>query len=175
MKYFKFNKENISKLVVKIWVRISELMGLIMVCYDEKQKVFTCSTYKSIWSIIIGLISAILYPLVIREIKKLNNNNFKGFFLVVFMSMSAGVLLYIYLMLAFKEQFKYRNKIRDSLNDFSLFVKQSKKMFYEMNLRIDKEFVKCRRLFLFSVLIKFGIIVINFVRYTMLLNVDLKI
>lgn len=104
------------------WVRISQLLGLILVNFDEKKDRFVHWKFSSVYCVIFGVVASMSLPLaIIRFQTEMSSNVALSF--IVLISTSLEYLFYFYMVLSYVLQFKLRHQIRDCLNNFLRFVR----------------------------------------------------
>lgn len=163
---------NLSKLLFTLWVRFSQLLGLVLVDFNVKKDRFVRLKFSTAYCVCAGSVASFLYVVVLMEFYFNMRDKFAAVSFTLVISTGTEVFLYLSMILSYQQQYAMRYKIITTLNNLLLFyrrVQESLKVFKK-----DKQIRNCERLFFMSVLVKFSVLVLSYLSFKTLLEEKFK-
>lgn len=133
-----------------IWLWFCQVLGLILIKFDNKKHRFVMKSYAKLQCALMGIVTTGLYPLGIYHfIQKLEDTNISFTVNISLINETCG---YIYMIYAFYRQFMNRHEILKLVNSTLEFIE-----FYTLDFPQFSQYkflVKYKLMFMISVLIK---------------------
>lgn len=158
----------LSERIFSFWLRICQLLGLILVEFNKDTDKFQCWRFSSIYCATLGSFVTVLYLLTIIQFEQAMVSSFSAFSFTIFISICSELLFFVYMVLSYQQQYANRHKIRDTLNSFVFFYRTSKETYKE--LESEKIISSYQWKFFISVFIKFCLFIANYLQFYFLLD-----
>lgn len=155
-----FFRSGITNILFYSWVRISQLVGLVLVNFDEKKDCFVNMKFSAAYCVVFACLLSMAYPIsIIKFYEAMFQGNIQSTFSIAdFVSTFECILLYCFMILSYHQQFIYRNEMRDTLNRNLNFFRALRESCREFEL---ENVFNYKRKFFFSLLVKICMVLTN--------------
>lgn len=162
--------DHFTKLVFFTWLKVSKVLGLILIEYNEKDKRFVSRKYAKLQCILMGIINAFLFPIAIIYFVNIMNVAESKISFAITVSSMAESLMFFNMIYGYYCQFVNHDQMIIMMNETLIFYNHCIQEFPQISQLHFR--IKYQCFFTFAVLIKLFIVLQN--EISILLLIDLK-
>lgn len=160
----------VTKLVFFTWLKVSKVLGLILIEYDEKYKRFVSRKYAKLHCVLMGTINALLFPIAIIYFVNIINVAETKISFAIRISSMAECFMFFNMIYGYYCQFVNHDQMIIMMNETLIFYNHCIQEFPQISQLHFR--IKYQCFFTFAVLIKMFIVLQNAI--SILLLIDLK-
>ena len=157
-----------TKLVFFTWLKVSKVLGLILIEYNDKEKCFVSRKYSKLQCFLMGLLNAFLYPIAIIYFVNIIDVAKTKITFTITISTLAEFFMFLNMIYGYYCQFVNHDQMIIMMNETLTFYNHCIQEFPQISQL--KFRVKYQLLFTFAVLIKTFIALLNIISILLLID-----